>query len=93
VTVLRQEGSVDWDELPPGRRSQAGDTEVWVAIATVPATVIAERDGAVYTLVSVQVPVAGLLALVQRLPDGDDDSVLSRARNACQGLVETFTWD
>jgi hypothetical protein len=40
VTVLRQEGSVDWDELPQGRRSEAGDTEVWVAIATGPATVI-----------------------------------------------------
>jgi anti-sigma factor RsiW len=93
VTVLRQEGSVDWDELPQGRRSEAGDTEVWVAIAAGPATVVAERDGAVYTLVSVQVPVAGLLVLVERLPDGDDDSVLSRARNACQTLVETFTWD
>ena len=89
VTVLRQE-AVDWDELPSGGRSEAGGTDVWVATGDRTGDGrSAERDGAVYTLVSEQV--AGrwdCVALVDELPEADDDSavedVLDRARDACR---------
>ena len=96
VTLLRQEGSVDWDDLPGGVRSDVGDTEVWVASGDGPATVVAERDGAVYTLVSDEVTAVALVAMVDELPEGQPDSTLDalvdQARDACHTLVAAFTW-
>jgi anti-sigma factor RsiW len=92
VTLLRQDGSVDWDALPDGTRSDVGGTDVWVSTGDGVTTLIADRDGAVYTMVSEELSPAGLVALVEGLPSGDGGSILTRARNACRALVETFVW-
>jgi hypothetical protein len=93
VTVLRQDGSVDWGDLPDGVRSEVDGSDVWMAVGDGPATVIAERDGAVYTLVSDGLAAAGLAAMVAELPAGETDGFRSRARDACETLVDAFTWD
>jgi hypothetical protein len=95
VTVVRQDGSVDWDELPAGVRSQMPGTDLWVAAGDGPATVVAERDGTVYTLASDELTPAGLVVLLEDLPEDDDstmEAIVEKARNASETLVATFVW-
>lgn len=96
VAVARQDGEVDWDELPTGVRSEVDGIQLWVAIGEGPATVVAERDGAVYTLASDEVSAVGLLRVVEELPEGEDESTVEdfvdQARDACETLVATFAW-
>lgn len=98
VAVLRQEGAVDWDELPSGDRDRIGSASVWVDRSAPPrvARVIVVRDGAVYTLASDDLDAGALAALGADLAsDGEagepGDGWRDRVRRAAASLVEAMS--
>lgn len=99
VAVLRQEGPVDWDDLPTGDRGRHDDAATWVDLSADPgvARVVVVRAGAVYTLVSADVGADMLVELGSELPAGDGDTAgggwTGRARRACDALVDAFSLD
>jgi hypothetical protein len=95
VAVLRQEGPVDWADLPDGDRGRLAGATTWVDLTSDPgvARVVVARDGAVYTLVSADMAADVLLDLGADLPAGDgvDHGLGARARRACESLVEALS--
>lgn len=93
VALLRQDGDVDWDELPHGTRGRAGGADTWIDLTSDPgvARVVVARAGRVCTLVSDDLPADALLEVgLDELPPADD-GLVARARRAADALLDAFT--
>jgi hypothetical protein len=88
----RQEGEVDWSELPRGLRRREEGAETWVDLTADPgvARVVIERDGVVYTMVSERLDADALVDIGIDLP-GDGSGVVDRLRRAGRSLLDALS--
>ena len=91
LSVFRQKGSLDSDELPPaGRRVQVGSGRGWVYGWPGGQVLVWQAGRNVYSLVS-KAPVEDLLGAARALPNSGDGSLISRMRRVCHNLLEPLS--
>lgn len=87
VSVFEQAGELDAGSLDAAMDDMGHDA--WAMEVDGLHAVVADRGRIVYTVVG-DAPIAAMMALVRRLPDGPPPSLVQRARDASTEVVWTF---